>query len=292
MRKVQRYAFKVFYDGAKPFYGFQRQPGIRTVEGELIRALVKSRQVSSDLSIAGFLSAGRTDRFVSALGNVLAVNAEGELRPAVINSKLGEDIRVWARAKVPPSFNPRREALRRHYKYFARVDEHMDLDLMIEASKQFAGIHDFRNFAHRPSGSSSVREILDLSFTRLGDDFISINVVGDSFLHRMVRRIVGALFSVASGSLTSANVGRLLDPSSPLPKGGILSAPPEGLVLWDIEYSFPFEVDRYAVEKLQRSLVRSLTILEAKKAMLQQCRTLSEDRRSRMEPSSSALTDD
>ena len=267
---MQRYAFKVFYDGAKPFYGFQRQPDIRTVEGELIRALTKSRQVSSDPSVTDFASAGRTDRFVSALGNVFAVNAEGELRPAVINSRLSDDIRVWARAKVPVSFNPRREALRRHYKYFAYVAEQMDLDLMFEVSKQFVGVHDFRSFAHRPSKSSSIREIFDVSFGRLSDNFICIGIVGDSFLQRMVRKIVGSLIHVGSGLLEPDYIGRLFYPTYPLPKRGIPAAPPEGLVLWDIDYSFPFEVDRYAVAKLQESLVKSLTALVAKKAMFHQ----------------------
>jgi len=274
---VPRYAFKVFYDGTKPFYGLQRQPDIRTVEGELIRALTRSRQMSSDPSVANFATAGRTDRYVSALGNVFAVNVEGELRPAAINSKLGDDIRVWARAKVPASFNPRREALRRHYKYFAYVAEQTDLDLMIEVSKQFVGIHDFRSFAHRPSKSSSVRGIFDVSFNRLGDNFICISIVGDSFLRKMVRKIVGSLIHVGSGLLEPVYIGRLFDPRYPLPKRGVPAAPPEGLVLWDIDYSFLFEVDRYAVAKLQRSLVKDLTTLVAKKAMRHQFRSLSEN---------------
>lgn len=273
---MQRYAFKVFYDGTKPFYGLQRQPAFRTVEGELVRAMIKSRQMSSDPSVARFSSAGRTDRFVSALGNVFAANVDVEPRPAAINSKLGDDIRVWARAKVPASFDPRREALRRHYKYFAYVAEQMDLDLMIEASKRFVGIHDFRSFAHRPSKSSSVREIFDLLLTRLGDNFICISIVGDSFLRKMIRKIVGSLIHVGSSLLEPAYIERLFDPKYPLPKRGVPAASPEGLTLWDVDYGFPFEVDRYAVVKLQTSLVKSLTMLVAKKAMLHQFRSLSE----------------
>jgi tRNA pseudouridine38-40 synthase len=265
---VQRYAFKVYYDGTKPFYGFQRQPNVSTVEGELIRALIRTRAVAPDLYAAKFSSAGRTDRFVSALGNVFAINTGGNLLPRVINSKLRSDgISVWARAQVPVSFNPR-QALKRHYRYFMRVDDGIDLRLIVQVSKLFMGVHDFRNFAHRPSGSSSVREITDVSISRLNDNFACISIIGDAFLRKMIRKIIGTLIHVSLGLLRPENVEKLFDPKNPLPKRGVPTVPPEGLVLWDVDYGFPFEVDNYALRKLRRSITEGMTVLVAKKMIL------------------------
>lgn len=264
---MQRYAYKVFYDGTKPFYGSQIQPNIRTVEGELIRGLMRTRAFPSDLSAAGFASAGRTDRFVSALGNVFAVNLERNMTPATINSKLkSDDIRVWASAHVQDSFNPRR-ALKRHYKYFAYNAEEIDLGLLMETAKLFLGEHDFRHFAHRPSNTNSVRKISDLSVTSLRDNFICFDIIGDSFLRRMVRRIVGSLIYVARGLLRQSEIQKLFDPSSPAPKMGVPSASPEGLILWDVDYGFLFEVDDYAMKKLRETIVKSMTSLVIKRAI-------------------------
>lgn len=264
--KLQRYAYKIYYDGAS-FYGFQRQPKVRTVEDELIKALVKTRAVSPDPAVAEFASAGRTDRYVSALGNVFAVNAERTLTPAAINSKLSDDIRAWSSARVPTSFNPRR-ALRRHYKYLLHATEGINLDLMNQAAEMFLGVHDFRRFAHRPRKVSSVREISELSISRKSDEFIFISVVGDSFLRRMVRKIVGVLIYVASDILKLGEVERLFDPMSVLPRMGVPAAPPENLILWDVDYGFPFEIDEYALNKLKLDLEKQVVELVIRRTML------------------------
>ncbi|WXG43202.1 MAG: tRNA pseudouridine(38-40) synthase TruA [Promethearchaeati archaeon SRVP18_Atabeyarchaeia-1] len=263
---MERYAYKVYYDGAG-FYGSQRQRGVRTVEDELMKASVKTGAVPQDPSKARFASAGRTDRFVSALGNVFAVNAERELTPAELNSALCDEIRVWARARVPSSFNPRL-ALRRRYKYLLRITSESNLGLMAQAGKLFLGVHDFRRFAHRAPQDGSMRDISELSMVRLNDGLISITVTGDSFLRRMVRKIVGALICVASGLLGVVEVQRLFDPMNTPPPRGVPSAPPENLILWDIDYGFDFEIDEYALSKAQASLAKTLTALELRRMML------------------------
>ena len=264
---MQRHVYKVYYDGTR-FYGFQRQPRVRTIEEEIMKALIHTHSVSHDPATAAFASAGRTDRFVSALGNVFAVNTERYLTPAAINSWLSEGIRVWSSALVPISFNPR-HALKRHYKYLLQREEQIDLDLMAKAAEMFLGVHDFRRFAHRPTEGSAIREIYKLSI-RPKDDFICISVVGDGFLRRMVRKIVGVLIYVASGLLDLGEVRRLFDPVSSLPPMGVPAAPPWNLILWDVDYGFSFKIDNYAVKKIKlelmnnlMELVRSRTILRA-----------------------------
>ena len=265
---MHRYAYKVFYDGTKPFYGSQRQPDVRTVEGELLRALTSTRRLPSDVDAARFTFAGRTDRSVSALGNVFAVNLESSTTPATINSKLKtDDIRVWASAQVQDSFNPRR-ALTRHYKYFAYIQEGTDLGVLIEASKLFLGVHDFKRFAHRPSNEDSVRRISDLSVVSLQDGFLCFDIVGDSFLRRMVRRIVGSLIYVARGLLKEAEIEKLFDPNGPIPRTGVPSATPEGLILWNVDYGFRFDEDEYAIRKLRETIIKSMTNFVINKAIL------------------------
>jgi tRNA pseudouridine38-40 synthase len=262
---LQRYAYKIYYDGTR-FYGFQRQPKVKTIEEELMKALIHTRALSHDPATAAFASAGRTDRFVSALGNVFAVNTETNLAPVTINSWLSDGIRVWSRASVPISFDPR-HALRRHYKYLLQKGDQIDLDLMTKAAEMFLGVHDFRRFAHRPSEGSSVREIYELSIEPK-DDFICISVVGDGFLRRMVRKIVGALTYVASGLLNLEEVRRLFDPVSSFPPMGVPTAPPRNLILWDVDYGFSFEIDTYAVRKIQLELTNNLMELIRSRTML------------------------
>jgi tRNA pseudouridine38-40 synthase len=244
------------------------QSTVRTVEGELLLALRRTGALLSDADAVRFAFAGRTDRFVSALGNVFAVNLETNATPATINSRLkSDDIRVWASAQVQDSFNPR-QALKRHYKYFAYNSEGIDLEPLVETSKLFLGVHDFKHFAHRLSNTNSVRKISEITVVNSPHHFICFDIVGDSFLRRMVRRIVGSLIYVARGILKQTEIRKLLDPSSSVPRMGIPSAPPEGLVLWDVDYGFPFEIDDYAVKKLQESLMKSLTSLVIKEAIL------------------------
>jgi tRNA U38,U39,U40 pseudouridine synthase TruA len=84
----------------------------------------------------------------------------------------------------------------------------------------------------------------------------------------MVRKIVGSLIYVGIGRLEVTQIQRLFDPSSEIPKMGVPSAPAEGLVLWDVDYGFPFEVDEYAVKKLQQYLVEKMTSLVIRKTIL------------------------
>ena len=240
-----------------------------------MRALMKTRAISSDSGGANFASAGRTDRFASAMGNAFAVNVERDLSPAEISSKLSDDVIVWARIEVPLSFNPRR-ALRRHYKYFIHFTKETNLDSLVETSKLFLGVHDFRRFAHRQKKESSIREITELRVSKLDSSSACISIVADSFLRRMVRKIVGVLIYVASGLLQPAEARILLDPEGAIPPMGVPSAPPENLVLWDVDYGYPFKVDAYAIKKLREHLTKSLVNLLVKKTMLEGLQELGE----------------
>lgn len=228
-----RVALKFGYDGSR-FWGYQRQPDVRTVEGDIIKALTKTR-IIRDVKQSNFRSASRTDRKVSALGNVLAFNTdfrEKEILRA-LNSKL-EDIYFWGIAEVEDDFVPR-HANQRWYRY--HLPGHMDIDLLMEASALFKGEHDFKRFC-RKSERSTVRTIDSISVKK-GRFFIYFDIKAQSFLWNMVRRIASAAVKYADGeipkkALKDALAGRGKDL-------GLVPAQP--LFLMDVIYDFKFRVE-------------------------------------------------
>src|SRR5689334_9659106 len=128
-----RVALKIAYDG-RAFFGHQRQPDARTVEGECLVALRAAKMIR-DPGDSFFRSASRTDRGVSAVGNVIAFNTPFPL-DAVIGAfnDRARDVWAWAVASVPDAFQPR-HALERWYRY--GLPDGLDLSLVREAAGLF-----------------------------------------------------------------------------------------------------------------------------------------------------------
>src|SRR5438309_9006370 len=149
MRKIflgMRVALKIAYDG-RAFFGHQRQPDRRTVEGECITAL-RSAKIMRDPTEAFFRSASRTDRGVSAVGNVIAF--EASLGPDAVLGAFNDkarDVWAWAFAPVPASFHPR-HAIERWYRYVL-LEDVAERNLQA-AARLFVGTHDFRAFCSEP----------------------------------------------------------------------------------------------------------------------------------------------
>lgn len=228
-----RVALKIAYDG-RHFYGHQRQPDWRTVEGECLAAL-RSAQVIRDLRESFFRSASRTDRGVSAIGNVIAFNSA--LRPAAVVGAFNDrarDLWAWAYAEVPAAFHPR-HARERWYRY--HLYEDLDADSLSEAGVLFVGEHDFRSFTSDPPTSPFAISRVDVVKT---DDAIAIDVRAPSFRRGMVRRIVAAMVAHAKREARLADIRAALA-GTPHDFG---AAPPEPLFLMDVSYGFPFQVAR------------------------------------------------
>ncbi|MDW5564021.1 MAG: tRNA pseudouridine(38-40) synthase TruA [Methanomassiliicoccus sp.] len=231
---IWRAAIKLAYDG-RSFMGSQRQPGERTVESEIIAGLVRIGAIES-VTASRFRMASRTDRGVSALGNVAAFDTSFS-RPAMlraINSAV-EDVYVYGVAEVPPTFSPRR-ARGRWYRYMMS-SRGLDVERMIECGAALQGQHDFRRFC-KPEGRSTVK-VLESVALREVDGILIIDIRAREFLRNMVRRMVAALFKVGEAKATVAEVRSAL--------GGrnitFGLAPAEGLTLMDIDYGFPFSVE-------------------------------------------------
>jgi|Deesub1362A_J573_1020465.scaffolds.fasta_scaffold00016_101 tRNA pseudouridine38-40 synthase len=240
-----RYALKVYYDG-KSFFGSQIQPGVRTVEGELIEGFEKLGIVASN-----FQRAGRTDKGVSALGNVFAVTTNIKISPRMLNSVISRNIRVYGIREVSDDFNPRNEALERVYKYFL-YDEGYDLELLKKGIKVFEGIHSFHNFCVSDK-RNPIRRINKADINKEGEFFV-VTLSGKSFLWQMVRRIMTALKKVGNGEITLENLKMYFNPeiNKKIPPSG-----PEGLILWDIRYPFEFNYEKYSLDNLTQNIFES-----------------------------------
>lgn len=166
-RKV---ALEVMYIGGG-YQGFARQDTTdRTIEAVMFDAMRRTRLIPSDqeISTLSYSRCGRTDKGVSALGQVIALTLrsggkageptlpeEQEIDyPKVLNRSLPPDIRVLGWTTAGPEFDARFSANSRSYKYF--IVQHtplvgggrpsLDIEKMREAARHFEGLHDFRNF--------------------------------------------------------------------------------------------------------------------------------------------------
>lgn len=153
-RSLQRYLLRIAYNGAS-YCGFAYQqslPLLRTVEGALLKSLLKTLLIS-DVR-CNMSRCGRTDKGVHALANYVSVDLsvggafkEDAVELAkVLNKTLPEDIRVLAAMPVNSSFDARRECVNRQYEYYFPKSATVDVQRMHEAAQLFVGEHDFRNF--------------------------------------------------------------------------------------------------------------------------------------------------
>jgi tRNA pseudouridine38-40 synthase len=227
-----RVALKFGYDGSR-FWGYQRQPDVRTVEGDIIAAMEKTSMMP-DFEESNFQSSSRTDRGASAIGNVLAFNTDfrkEELLRA-LNSSL-ENIYVWGIADVEEDFNPR-YAKQRWYRY--HLDKDLDLDLLKGASGIFIGEHDFENFCKK-NDKPTVRTVDSITLTR-EKEFIFFDIKGQSFLWNMVRRIVSAATKFARGEISREDIENALGGK----EADLGRVPAHPLVLMDVSYDLEFDV--------------------------------------------------
>lgn len=245
----RRVALKVAYDGTR-FFGFQRQPGRVTVEGALMTALAKVGAIDSPRE-CGYRSSSRTDRGVSALGNVISLRTGFPVAAlcSAVNSELEH---VWAHsvAEVQDSFNPRAARQRWYRYYLPRSDQ--DRVLLEEISRRFVGVHDFSGYSRRDE-RNPMRKIDSIEVAEAGM-FFAIDFKAESFLWNMVRRIVWMINEGSSGRIPLAAIG----PTAAEKPPRIGLSPPEYLVLMDIDCGIEFRVDQRARIGIARTIERSL----------------------------------
>ncbi len=259
MRSVhlRRFAAKVYYEG-HAFHGSQRQRDVRTVEGELLRVL---RRFGAG---EWFKSAGRTDRGVSALGNVFAFELPRHLPPRAFNAYLPEEIRVLGVREVDRDFHPRYSALSRTYRYFA-PDEGYTMSRIERACRVLEGRHSFHSFTCDRERNPE-RHLLEVRAERAGG-VVVLTFRGESFLREMVRRMCTAVLLAGAGEIGVEEIEEALKPGV---QRVFPPSPPEFLVLWEVEYGFEFEHEEYTLRMLGQRLKQRLRAFMAGTEMSRQ----------------------
>lgn len=236
-------AFRLAYDGTA-YHGFQRQPDVPTVEGELFTALHALYVPGGASRPPGYAAAGRTDAGVSALTQTVAIEAPDWLTSRALNAELPADVRAWASADAPEGFHATHDAVCRAYTYHLYAPDASEA-LAQAALDRLAGKNDFYNLT--PDEEGTVRQLE----TSLHADrpFLVVSVRASGFARHLVRRIVALVTEVAYGEAGVDRVDRVLG-NEPLPgPEGVPTAPPEPLVLTDVVYpDLTFSIDEAAAE--------------------------------------------
>lgn len=237
------------YDGSD-FCGWQLQPGVRTVQGELEKAI--SRITGTPVRVHG---SGRTDSGVHALDQNAHVdipdNRSGVPWLRALNAILPEDVAVTEACYAADSFHSRYGALEKTYTYTLWLNRQfvipqrrryvwpcgdVDLELMDRAAEYFLGEHDFAAFQNTGTPvSDTVRTVHEFSRHQGETPYECVyNIRGTGFLKQMVRNMMGCLVEIGRGKAEPHFVRSLLEGKDR--KKAPATAPPQGLCLFAVAY--------------------------------------------------------
>ena len=258
----QSYALTLAYNGLR-FSGFARQkdPAIVTVQETLEQALATVLRLDSPLQT---VCAGRTDAGVHALNQVVSFELPEpifDLEQCTqiirsLNALTPPDISVKDLHPAKQGFSARFDALSREYRYyifnkpypptFARdfawhLPQNFDTTALKSATQYLLGEHDFRSFctsASAPPEKNTMRKISNLDVIEqsfMGEELLVVRIVGNAFLHSMVRIIVGTLVEIATAKRVANEIPDILAAKDRTSAGQ--TAPAHGLTLHRVEYS-------------------------------------------------------
>ena len=258
---MNSYALTLSYEGSE-FSGFARQKdsSIITVQEVLEQSLATVLRLD-ELPLT--VCAGRTDAGVHALAQVVSFDLPEEVfdsKHAIqlirsLNALTPESMSIQAVKPARPGFSARFDAVSREYRYYIynqssapvftkdfawHLPQKLDVELMKRAIFYLRGEHDFRSFctaASAPPEKNTIRTISHLEVFEqefFGEKLLTIRIVGDAFLHSMVRIIVGTLQEVSAGKRGVDDITSILAAGSREAAG--MTAPAQGLTLYRVKY--------------------------------------------------------
>ncbi|HOY82703.1 MAG TPA: tRNA pseudouridine(38-40) synthase TruA [Rhodoglobus sp.] len=262
-----RLRLDIAYDGSG-FTGWAKQPGIRTVQGELETALatVFSRHGEPPVLTV----AGRTDAGVHATGQVAHLDltsaqlahlriphGKGPVEPTAVLAKrlngiagLRSDVYVSRVSIAPPGFDARFSPIWRRYEYRiadARAERNpllrghtlwypaaLDEQRMADAANELLGLHDWAAYCRPREGATTIRELQAFSWDRDDTGVLIARLQADAFCHSMVRALVGAAVSVGEGKLVGDRLTGIRDEAQRTSEFKVM--PAHGLTLVEVGY--------------------------------------------------------
>ena len=243
---MTRYLIDFSYSGAN-FSGYQKQPGKRTVQGEIEKVLSSINNNSVKLT-----SSGRTDALVNAIHQKAHFDLDKKIGTyklnGALNSYLPDDIYVNSVTKVDNLFHARYMVKSKTYEYLINTGDYnpllrthvyqyckpLNIRKMKKVVKYFIGKHDFTTFVSaEDKKQDKVREIYDASVDEK-EGIIKITFKGSGFLKYQVRNMVGTLIKIGEEKVSPDIILSLLEKKDR--KCAFLCAPAQGLTLTDVEY--------------------------------------------------------
>lgn len=242
----------ITYNGAH-FFGFQKQPGLRTVQGELERILNHiHRKAGTRIFVSG---SGRTDAGVHAKAQVIHFDTPFEMDGAAwkkaMNGLLQPALRVVDAIPVRDEFHARYSATAKTYHYYFHVGTQddsvfdydtiaylpwndLDLGKMEQVIQEFKGKHDFSAFCRVDNNRNPNKELFEAKMIKIGENRYCMMFYGTGFLRYQVRTMVGTIIDFGRKRQKCDSMQELIA-SKDRNKAG-LTAPPEGLYLMSVEY--------------------------------------------------------
>lgn len=235
----------VSYDGSK-FYGFQIQNKLRTVQGEIQKALKKICEEEVTIH-----ASGRTDAKVHGNKQVFHFDTSRQMPEKqwkrAINHFLPNDIYILDSLFVSEDFHSRYSATKKEYHYLLSTNEYspfetnyiyqygrpLDLELMKDAASIFIGEHNFASFCSYDQYGNTIRELYKILIED-NNGIITFTIVGNGFRRYMVRHIVGGLIQVGAKRITKKRLQELLDSKGK--EKCLFKAKPQGLYLYEVFY--------------------------------------------------------
>lgn len=248
---TQKFKLIIAYDGTG-YEGWQARRAGRGIRSAIEKACGELSGFSPEI-----ISSSRTDAGVHARALAAHIELPHEHAPftgaqlrLALNAKLPTEIRIISATRARADFHARFDATQKEYRYQVwndpvldplsrqqtwHVPRSLDLAAMREAAAHLIGRHDFRAFTAKRQGTllDSTRTLHQCEIKRRGK-MLTFHLIGEGFLYKMCRRIVGTLVQVGEGKITSHRIPAMLTDPAHFPSGMI--APAQGLILWKVSY--------------------------------------------------------